>query len=218
MKIFTLAGAIFSALWGLPAAADILVQWNMADGGNGHWYQLVEEDVEDAGSFAVVNESANAMSHLGVSGHLVTIANQAEQDFIYDSFKDGGTPGLTYRPWIGLTDNEAYGGEESHVWTNSGAPYWVWVTGEPVTYVNWLTTDSGWSVNEPNDIGGNEDVVEMVLRYPRAEPGGWNDVEGTSAGLFLRHYIVEYDTVPEPSSLVLAVFAMLAGATWLRRR
>ncbi|WP_036477316.1 LamG-like jellyroll fold domain-containing protein [Myxosarcina sp. GI1] len=91
-----------------------------------------------------------------LGGSLVTINNKYEQDWLYDTF--GGSERL----WIGLTDNESYGGFESARRTNPATDGWVWANGEELTYTNW---NSG----EPNDSDNNEDYAQM-------EPSGfWND-------------------------------------------
>jgi hypothetical protein len=69
---------------------------------------------------------------VNMGGHLVTLANSAEQSFVFNTWPSG---------WIGFTD-EAVEGQ------------WRWVTGEPVTYTNW---NSG----EPNNAG-NEDYAQFV--------------------------------------------------------
>jgi hypothetical protein len=67
-----------------------------------------------------------------MGGHLVTIANSAEQSFVFNTWPSG---------WIGFND-EAVEGQ------------WRWVTGEPVTYTN-------WNGGEPNNAG-NEDYAQFV--------------------------------------------------------
>ena len=69
-----------------------------------------------------------------LGGNLVTINNQAEQDWLVGTF--GGSEQL----WIGFTD-EVTEGE------------FKWVSGETSTYTNWFP-------GEPNNAG-NEDYVGM---------------------------------------------------------
>jgi len=63
-------------------------------------------------------------------GHLVTIRNQAEQDWLWKTFGPNAY-------WIGFTDQRQEG-------------KWEWISGEKVTYTN-------WAPGEPNNFGGNED-------------------------------------------------------------
>ena len=69
-----------------------------------------------------------------LGGNLVTVNNQAEQDWLVSTF--GGSERL----WIGLTDEVTEG-------------QFRWASGETSTYTNWLP-------GEPNNVG-NEDYVEM---------------------------------------------------------
>jgi hypothetical protein len=69
---------------------------------------------------------------ISMGGHLVTLANAAEQTFVFNTWPSG---------WIGFTDESVEGN-------------FVWVTGEPVTYTN-------WNPGEPNNAG-NEDYAQFV--------------------------------------------------------
>ncbi|WP_254446949.1 lectin-like protein [Dolichospermum sp. UHCC 0259] len=86
-----------------------------------------------------------------LGGNLVTINNQAEQDWLVTTF--GGTDGL----WTGLTDELTEG-------------QYKWASGETPTYTNWYP-------GEPNNGGGNEDYVGM--NYGGA--GKWNDFASTAS-------------------------------------
>ena len=141
------------------------------------------EYVPTALPWADAKTAAEARSLAGVSGHLVTITSAAENEFVRIVRRNN--------PWIGLTDNEAYGGTEFG--NTSGHPYppagdrgngWVWVTGEPTDYRNWRP-------GEPNDAGGNEDGAQIYGN------GLWND-NGTYKSY---PYVVEYElasTWPAP--------------------
>lgn len=80
---------------------------------------------------------------------------------------------------------------------------WMWVTGEAWDY-------TAWENGEPNNAGGAEDRVQWF-----SSPKGWNDVRGT---LPYQGYIVEYETVPEPSSLALFAIAGLLFVAYVRVR
>lgn len=67
-----------------------------------------------------------------LGGHLVAINDQAEQNFLFNTF--GGSEDL----WIGLTDENL---EETFEWVN----------GDPLSYENWRD-------GEPNNFN-NEDYV-----------------------------------------------------------
>jgi hypothetical protein len=90
------------------------------------------------------NANAKAIS---LGGHLATIANPAENEWVRANIANFG--GVPREVWLGFGDAAAEG-------------TFQWVTGEPVTYTN-------WAPGEPNDSFG-EDFVEM---YPTI--GTWND-------------------------------------------
>jgi hypothetical protein len=89
---------------------------------NGHAYLYVGDGMTwaDAEEYAV-----------SLGGHLVTINDAAENDWLIATF------GTQY--WMGMNDIAVEG-------------TWVWASGEPVTYTN-------WHVGEPNDIGGEDGGV-----------------------------------------------------------
>jgi hypothetical protein len=82
----------------------------------GHTYFLTS-----AGTWA--EAEAEAVSH---GGHLVSVNDAAEQDFI-----NGMLSGST---WIGFTDE--------------GSSSWEWVSGDPVTYENWSALEPNGGVSE----------------------------------------------------------------------
>jgi hypothetical protein len=76
------------------------------------------------------------------------------------AFRAATAPRVNFdRFWIGLND----AGEEG---------YWVWTTGEPLTF-------SLWRANEPNDSGG-EDCGEWYVA-----DGSWNDLQCLTRQAFL---------------------------------
>ncbi|NCS30372.1 MAG: hypothetical protein GPJ18_18240 [Microcystis aeruginosa F13-15] len=77
-------------------------------------------------------------------GNLVTINNQDEQNWLFQRYKS--------YVWIGLSDHIQEG-------------VWRWVSGEPVTYTNWLP-------NQPDNWDGIEDFVQLNL----TGDGRWNDL------------------------------------------
>jgi len=83
-----------------------------------------------------------------LGGHLVTISDQAENNFVTDLAKSKGV-GRTY--YIGFTDLGSEG-------------KWRWVTGQKITYTN-------WSGGEPN----NHDGIEHCCEVGWHSKYGWND-------------------------------------------
>ena len=96
---------------------------------------------------------ASAPVFNGVTGHLVAVQTADENEFVHR------IAGRSYC-WIGLTDNEAFGGAEAG--SNGTAAGWVWQGGIPGTFRN-------WAGGEPNETSPGEDAVTM---YP---DGRWYD-------------------------------------------
>lgn len=101
---------------------------------NGHVYYLLDRSIW-------TDAEAKAVS---LGGHLATINDAAEDNFVYDTFTPIAkslsglvNPGL----WIGFNDVDDEGS-------------FVWVSSQPVTYVN-------WGQDEPNNLG-NEDYVHII--------------------------------------------------------
>ena len=92
-------------------------------------------------------------------GHLITISSAAENLFAYH-YPRGGTI------WIGLTDNEKFpGASEAGSAQDRG---WAWVTGEPVTYTNWQSTEPLDNAGAEKDDKGEDGVA--IEKF-----GRWND-------------------------------------------
>ncbi len=102
-------------------------------------------------------------------GHLVTISDAAENNFVYQNTTD--------KSWIGFTDQEEEGD-------------WQWVTGEDVTYTNWLPT-------EPNNSGNNEHYAHIRHTPPLDK---WNDNPNSSTNN--PYAVLEFDFLFPPSILL----------------
>ena len=119
---------------------------------NGHLYYLLTEDTWQ-------NSEAQAA---GLGGHLVTINDQAEQDWVFSTF--GSFGGTNRSIWIGLREVEVEGNYQ-------------WVSGEPLAYTD-------WAPGEPsNACGGQEAYVQMVKTDNGwgVTPGQWNDITSPTA-------------------------------------
>ncbi len=116
-------------------------QWTEELGGNNHYYLLTS---------GLASWTASQAEAVGLGGNLVTINDQAEQDFLQRKFFSG--PARERLFWIGLNDVREEGVFE-------------WASGEPVEYTNWYP-------GEPNDYLGNEDGT--VTNWG-ADQGAWND-------------------------------------------
>ena len=136
------------------AHAQQAVQWRVEDGGNGHWYRVVNL----AGTGAVDWEVSRVAAR-SVGGDLATFTSEAETN-AFLALTEGQVRG---NPWLGLfQDSKAPDFSEP-------AGGWRWVSSEPITWAN-------WSSNEPNNAG-NENWAIMWIDYgPR---GTWNDYRPT---------------------------------------
>lgn len=156
---------------GLPAYSYAVPAYNPA---TGHWYDTVP-----GGLHNWADAEAGAVA---LGGHLVTINDAAEQQWLLDN--GWGAPFFNY--WVGLNDIVTEG-------------TFVWVSGEPVTYTN-------WAGGEPNNSGGNEDAVVMNWN---SWPGLWNDVPVDFAATGIVEYLGAGGPVPDPSTTVPEPSTML---------
>jgi hypothetical protein len=157
---------------------------------NGHYYQVVPANAAGV-SWDAASSAAQAREYLGVNGHLVTISDAPEQDFLIQllaPYRPGGTLTTTLYVWIGAF--QPNGSPEP-----SGG--WRWVTSEPFAFRN-------WAVGEPNDASGGAENVVQMYNYPVPTSSGiiypigtWNDTHSSQPfGSLLNHgYVVEYDSV-----------------------
>jgi|ERR1043166_5446535 hypothetical protein len=141
---------------------------------NGHTYYFTSEETWP-------QAEADAV---GLGGHLVTIRNAAENQWLLTTFQP-----LTNRigVHIGLNDIAQEG-------------TWVWVSGEPITFLN-------WGPGEPNNLG-DEDWGELFVRdYNALHAGEWNDGRVDNNGIV--------EVVPEPQAALCIAFGI---AFAIRRR
>ncbi len=147
---------------------------------NSHQYYLL-----DKASWAAAEAEA-----ITLGGHLVTINDQDEQDWVWSTF--GISSGFgSDNLWIGMNDVVAEGS-------------FVWTSGEPVTYTAW------WP-GEPNNYSAGEDWGAMWSSLG----GKWNDVGPATTPETGYRAVVE--VIPEPSAGLLVGLSLL-GAAALRRR
>lgn len=175
---FFATAALFS---GASAGNAAPIEWTVASGGNGHFYELVPTSA----IWTTANANANSSSFGSLEGYLATVTSADEHDFILGFITTG-------RAWLGGTD-EAVEGE------------WRWAGGPEAGQLFWLGGSGGsvqnglfaaWAPSEPNNLG-NEDYLDL-------QGGVWNDLPSASS-LF---YVVEYSDLdaaetPEPASLAL---------------
>lgn len=185
-------GAAMVLACATSAAHAAPVQWTVASGGNGHWYEVITT------TFATFDEaSAYATSQTldGSTGYLATITSAAEQAFLNTLNVSGVTS------WLGGSDAEQEG-------------VWKWVTapeGEtPIVYTNWAPGEPNNAGNDPT--GGEDHIVGWW-----GANGAWNDMWG---GYSRYGAVVEYtpiSNVPVPAAGLL-LMGGLGGLAALRRK
>lgn len=169
--------------WALGLVAAAFIAGSQASAtpvlfsGNGHYYDALGSGM----SWSQAKAAAEATPpFLGFTGHLATVTDLSENDFLKANFTGPGDAGTI---WLGASQ-----GPEA----NEPAGDWVWVTGEPWTYTH-------WAPGEPNNDFGTENHLTMY-GDSGAAPGFWNDLNGV--GYTFPTIVAEYD-VPEPTSFAL---------------
>ena len=125
-----------------------------------------------------------------LGGHLVTISDVNEQNFINTTLLSAGTKNMY---WIGG-------------YRNSSSDNWHWVTGEDIQYFN-------WSAGEPNS--SNEHYIHMYRSNNTV--GTWNNTNDYSSGSWFygtvnSGFICEWDgitedTVPTVDTINYTIFS-----------
>ena len=191
-------------------ASAVPVQWTVADGGNGHFYDLIQVRLDWT--------NAKAAAALA-GGHLVTILSAAENQFLVTTFDAQ----LSTFAWIGASDAVTEGATEGN---------WEWVVGPDAGLQFWQNGPppggsvtpgnfANWGPVEPNNFN-DEDAA--ALNLGATSTGGtlnsqWGDTNIT--GTTFPAYIIEFSTVssvPEPSAVSLLLLGIPVVALGLWRR
>ena len=119
---------------------------------------------------------ANLIARL-LQGHLVTISNAAENEFVFGIIENNA--------WIGATDKDKEGN-------------WKWVTGEAFSYTAWCP---GQPDNNQYGIEGEENYAQIW----EGNNGKWNDTAGSKEYPFVIEFdndniIFRFADVKEPSA------------------
>lgn len=134
------------------------------------------------------NTAASTSSYLGLPGHLATIADANENAFLAATFSNSG--------WLGLVKSPT---------ETDPASGWSWVTQEAFSYSN-------WQPSEPNNntSQGPENRGEFYV------DGTWNDLNENPIGNGINGYFVEFEAIPEPTTMTLVT--LCTSAILLNRR
>ena len=151
------------------------IQWSTASGGNGHWYEFIDDE-----GITWDEANADASSLYGPDTYLATITSEEENTFVFNL-------GIENRPiWLGGYQDDGAAPAEG----------WHWVTGEEWNYTN-------WAPGEPNDWKGTVENA-LAFAFFEGD-GTWNDAPDSTRYLGDGGYVIEYDSapVPEPATMLL---------------
>jgi hypothetical protein len=188
-----------------PAASAVLVEWPVASGGNGHFYEAVAFGADIDWPQAKIEAEDRG-------GHLATVNSGPEGDFIVSSVipltlwqpdtRGPGFPDL-FGPWIG-------GLQPAGI--PAPADGWQWITAESFS-------PTFWAAGEPNDI--NDESFLHFYGKNSVVANTWNDYRNGNplGGGNIRSFVVEYTGIPEASSMIMGslLSCALAVAGWCRR-
>ena len=189
---------------------------------NGHYYKVVGAD-DDEISYADAKSAAEASTYKGLSGYLVTITSEAENDFLDAK--------VSKNSWIGASDNSIYT-SNSHT-VSEGT--WEWVSGPEngitffcqLEYTNATTgrqtadaaddacsvatgySYQNWDTDEPNDHTGAVQLHEDCA-HVRAS-GKWNDLPCATS--VIDYYIIEYGGTAGETATVSGLTTLSINST-----
>jgi len=205
-----MAWAVILCISAASVASAAPVQWTVASGGNGHYYEFVLDHTD----WFDARDTAAASTYMGVSGHLVTITSAAENDFVWNHMSIGTTDFRYRGNWIGAYQYDATSDKYDTENGFAAHEHWAWVTGEEFVYSNWFTPDL---YPDPTDgrhgsFGTEFDFAKFQSHH--SGPSTWSDTKPWKNPSLAHGYMIEY-SVPEPATLSLLP---LGGLALIRRR
>jgi hypothetical protein len=222
-SFFWLARVLVLLFLGSLGISDLragTIQWTVAEGGNGDWYDLVMPDsYQYSYSWTQARAAADSMTWLGLQGYLATVTSPGESEFLRDNFSSQLFDNGPLNIGVGPTDSK-------YAWIGLFAPTqtsgFQWVTGEPVNFTD-------WAPSEPNSFG--TPYWQFVHYWTRDFGSGpswtWNNEQNGGFGVQSNQntygFFVEFgggqdlgvpvaSSVPEPSSAVILGFGLVVIA------
>ncbi|MDA9877060.1 autotransporter domain-containing protein [Candidatus Pelagibacter sp.] len=207
---------------GTTITVSVTPAGNNYNAANGHYYKLVNSSAID---WVDAKDAAEASTYNGLTGYLVTITSEAENDFLDAK--------VSQNTWIGASDDSTY----TSTSYSAGEPTegtWQWVSGPEngktffcqvrqnmangnakanaasdecsvatgYSYNNWLT-------NEPNDHStatvGEENCAHLKSN------GKWNDLDCTGGAV--SYYIIEYGGTAGETATVSGLTTLSINST-----
>lgn len=177
--------------------ADDFRQWQILDGGTGHFYKPVVAPA------ALDWEMAQSAAE-DAGGYLATITSQSENSFVFNLITNDPVyfqNSFGRGPWIGGLQPPGSPEPDGN---------WQWITGEPFAF-------TAWHPGEPNN-GAGENRIQYFDRFNST----WNDV-GDDSTFGVRSYIIEVELLslsvventPEGTALSLeSPFGPAAGRSF----
>ena len=173
------------------------VQWATSAGGNGHWYERIDQT---GLTFDAARNAAAGLSYLGDPGRLVvfeTATYASELAFVMNNVYAPGVQGNRMY-WVGASSPDGFNP-------------WTWIDGTPVP----TTITAGWNIDHyegPGSYGAGFFQPSTTL---------WDSIKTDTSG-YVSGYVVEYapsSAVPEidPAGLG-SVLALVTGALGLLER
>jgi hypothetical protein len=188
------------------ALADPIVQWTTGEGGNGHYYEVVE------GSFTwqQADDLAAATTYDGLQGYLITTTSLAEVEFMQSLLLATGIVNDGF--FVGASDNGVVGD-------------WEWVTGpEAGTPLFFAPHEYPWVYIQPDNFMGNQNWAIAFIGGPGRESEQinsgtlyWDDTWDYTTG----GYVVEFGgiaAVAEPTTASLFSAGVLGLLMMAHRR
>ena len=154
----------------LTSALGAVVQGPIVNPANGHLYYLLSQN----------NWTGSETEAVVLGGHLATIDDFAEQQWVFNTFGRGFGGGRLL--WIGLNDSAAEGS-------------YRWSSGEAGAY-------RFWTPGEPNNASAGEDYTAMYYAGHSAE-GRWNDWPNINADPIGIPFMGVAEVLPENASTPL---------------